>query len=61
METEEGLLELLVGPLLHSSREVKAILGGVVGFWGGVFGMGSIYLTMVAVKRCLNSNAEEEE
>ena len=25
-------------------------MGGVAGFWGGVFSMGSIYLMMVAAK-----------
>ena len=32
----------------------QAILGGVVGFWGGVFSMGSIYILMVFAKRIIN-------
>ena len=38
---------------------VQAILGGVAGFWGGVFGMGSVYLLMVAAKRIINPVADE--
>ena len=38
---------------------MQAILGGVAGFWGGVFGMGSVYLLMVAAKRIINPVADE--
>ena len=33
------------------SKEAQAIIGGVVGFWGGVFGMGSVYLLIVCLRR----------
>ena len=33
------------------SKEAQAIIGGVVGFWGGVFGMGSVYLLVVFLRR----------
>ena len=33
------------------SREAQAIIGGVVGFWGGVFGMGLVYLFVVFLRR----------
>ena len=32
-------------------KEAQAIIGGVVGFWGGVFGMGSVYLLVVCLRR----------
>ena len=38
---------------------MQAILGGVAGFWGGVFGMGSVYLLMVAAKKIINPVADE--
>ena len=38
----------------------QAILGGVVGFWGGVFCMGSIFLSMVLVKRCIHRKSQED-
>ena len=38
----------------------QAILGGVVGFWGGVFVMGSIFLSMVMIKRCLHYKAMKQ-
>merc|ERR1711862_742230 len=34
-----------------SSRDFRSIIIGVVGFWGGVFVMGSVYLLMVLAKR----------
>merc|ERR1712110_281677 len=34
-----------------SSRDFRSIIIGVVGFWGGVFLMGSVYLLMVLAKR----------
>ena len=33
------------------SVEAQAIIGGVVGFWGGVFGMGLVYLLVVFLRR----------
>ena len=44
----------------QANSELQAILGGVLGFWGGVFFMGSIFLVMVMVKRCVNNNQEED-
>ena len=34
-----------------SNREAVAIVGGVIGFWGGVFLLGIIYLIFVCVRR----------
>lgn len=34
-----------------TDQQVVAILGGVVGFWGGVFGCGLIFLLLVAYRR----------
>ena len=42
---------LTIADHLLVSREAQAIIGGVVGFWGGVFGMGSIYLLVVFLRR----------
>jgi hypothetical protein len=39
----------------------QAIMGGVAGFWGGVFSMGSIYLLMVFAKRVFNPDEGEEK
>ena len=39
----------------------QAIMGGVAGFWGGVFSMGSIYLMMVAAKRVFNPREGDKE
>ena len=39
----------------------QAIMGGVAGFWGGVFSMGSIYLMMVAAKRVFNPGEGDKE
>jgi hypothetical protein len=36
-------------------------MGGVAGFWGGVFSMGSIYLLMVFAKRVFNPEEGEEK
>ena len=38
----------------------QAILGGVVGFWGGVLSMGSIYILMVFAKRIINPAPEDD-
>jgi hypothetical protein len=32
-------------------REVKAIIGGVLGFWGGVGGLGTMFLVIVLSQR----------
>jgi len=32
-------------------REVKAIIGGVLGFWGGVGGLGTVFLVVVLTQR----------
>ena len=32
-------------------REVKAIIGGVLGFWGGVGGLGTMFLIVVLSQR----------
>lgn len=34
-----------------SNREAVAIVGGVIGFWGGVFLLGIVYLIFVCVRR----------
>ncbi len=45
----------------YCSFNVQAIMGGVAGFWGGVFSMGSIYLLMVFAKRVFNPEEGEEK
>ena len=35
-------------------------MGGVAGFWGGVFSMGSIFLMMVVAKRMFKQGEDEE-
>jgi len=42
------------------TQEFKAIMGGVAGFWGGVFSMGSIFLMMVLAKRMFKQGEDEE-
>lgn len=42
---------LTIADHLLVSKEAQAIIGGVVGFWGGVFGMGSVYLLVVFLRR----------
>lgn len=44
-------VSLTLADHLWVSREAQAILGGVVGFWGGVFGMGLVYLFIVFLRR----------
>ena len=41
------------------SVEAQAIIGGVVGFWGGVFGMGLVYLLVVFLRRFRKSWADQ--
>lgn len=42
-------------------REVKAIIGGVLGFWGGVGAMGSVFLMLVLTQRycCIDDEKDE--
>ena len=62
LDNTEARVRLLLHPIICSSvKIIQAILGGVIGFWGGVFCMGSIFLTMVLVKRCINRKLEEDE
>ena len=42
---------LTIADHLLVSKEAQAIIGGVVGFWGGVFGMGLVYLLVVFLRR----------
>ena len=44
-------VSITIADHLLVSREAQAIIGGVVGFWGGVFGMGSVYLLVVCLRR----------
>ena len=58
-ETGEGngedlpLEKLLLNGVVSffKNENFHAILGGVVGFWGGVFGMGVVFLLLVAFRR----------
>ena len=36
-----------------------AIVGGVIGFWGGIFVLGIIYLFLVCIRRCRKHSATE--
>ena len=36
-----------------------AIVGGVIGFWGGVFVLGIIYHILVCIRRCRKHNTTE--
>ena len=43
-------------------KEVKAIIGGVLGFWGGVGGLGTLFLVIVLSQRyCCRKNDEEKD
>jgi len=53
------LLSFKTGTILDST-EIRAILGGVVGFWGGVFCMGSLFMTLVLIKRCIHRKSQED-
>lgn len=55
---------MLVGtdPEENYWREVKAIIGGVLGFWGGVGGLGTVFLVLVLSQRyCCKNNDEKDE
>ena len=44
------------------SDEFKAILGGVLGFWGGVGSMGTVFLLVVMSQRyCCRRRMDKEE
>merc|ERR1712154_59762 len=36
----------------HLIEEFKAIMGGVLGFWGGVGSMGTVFLLILLTQRC---------
>jgi len=43
-------------------REVKAIIGGVLGFWGGVGGLGTMFLVIVLSQRyCCKENEGKDD
>ena len=42
-------------------QEIKAIIGGVLGFWGGVGGLGAIFLTVVISQRYCCRKEEDEK
>lgn len=43
-------------------REVKAIIGGVLGFWGGVGGLGTLFLVLVLSQRyCCRKDDDKDE
>ena len=43
-------------------REVKAIVGGVLGFWGGVGSMGTLFLVIVISQRyCCRKDDDEKD
>ncbi len=43
-------------------REVKAIIGGVLGFWGGVGGLGTMFLVVVLSQRyCCKPNDDKDD
>ena len=44
------------------SEEFKAILGGVLGFWGGVGSMGTVFLLVVLTQRyCCRRRMNKDE
>ena len=44
------------------SEEFKAILGGVLGFWGGVGSMGTVFLLVVLTQRyCCRRRLDKDE
>jgi len=45
-------------PPLISSRDLTAILGGVVCFWGGVWALGAVFMVVLMAKNyCIKSAA----
>jgi len=47
------------GSFIHN-MDFRSIMVGVVGFWGGVFAMGSVYLLMVLAKRVFHPEEAEK-
>ena len=41
--------------------EVMAIMGGVLGFWGGIGGLGTIFLVVVMSKRYCCREEDDKE
>ena len=41
--------------------EVKAIIGGVLGFWGGVGGLGAVFLIIVISQRYCCKKGDDEK
>jgi len=65
-DLDEGMISATQAPediptSFTSTKEFRAIMGGVAGFWGGVFSMGSIYLLMVFAKRVFNPEEADEK
>ena len=42
-------------------REVKAIIGGVLGFWGGIGSLGTLFLVVVMSKRYCCRDVDDKE
>ena len=43
-------------------KEIKAIIGGVLGFWGGVGSLGTIFLIVVLSQRyCCREEDDKDE
>jgi hypothetical protein len=43
-------------------REVKAIIGGVLGFWGGVGSLGTVFLVIVLSQRyCCRKDDDKDD
>ncbi len=43
-------------------REVKAIIGGVLGFWGGVGSLGTLFLVVVLSQRyCCRKDDDKDD
>jgi hypothetical protein len=43
-------------------KEIKAIIGGVLGFWGGVGSLGTIFLIVVLSQRyCCTDEDDKDE
>lgn len=61
MDNAEGLDNLLVDEENYW-REVKAIIGGVLGFWGGVGGLGTMFLVLVLSQRyCCKKDDDKDD
>ena len=46
--------------LIVNVLNIQSIMVGVVGFWGGTFAMGSVYLLMVLAKRVFHPEEAEK-